>query len=75
MRSPGAPSHRREVEREFWREIAASFDWDFDEVHRRLVGLDEERGTSAEALDGLVVCVDKLEQMTARDLIRAIAQP
>src|SRR5829696_7271212 len=22
MRSPGAPSHRREVEREFWREIA-----------------------------------------------------
>lgn len=22
MKSPGAPSHRREVEREFWREIA-----------------------------------------------------
>lgn len=53
----------------------ASFDWDFDEVHRRLVGLEEERGMSAEALDSLVVCVDKLEQMTARDLIRAVAQP
>ena len=22
MKSPGAPAHRREVEREFWREIA-----------------------------------------------------
>jgi hypothetical protein len=22
MKSPGAPSHRREIEREFWREIA-----------------------------------------------------
>ena len=22
MKSPGAPSHRRDVEREFWREIA-----------------------------------------------------
>ena len=25
MKSPGAPSHRREVEREFWREIAKGF--------------------------------------------------
>jgi len=27
MRSPGAPSHRREIERQFWLQIAVQASW------------------------------------------------
>lgn len=62
-----------------WRseqiEAPASFDWGFDEVHRRLLALGSERGMSVEALDGLVLCLDKLEALSARDLVHALTRP
>jgi len=42
MRSPGAPSHRREVEREFWREIATGL---LPEEAARAVGASQAVGS------------------------------
>jgi Helix-turn-helix domain len=41
MKSPGAPSHRREVEREFWREIATGL---LPEEAARAVGVSQAVG-------------------------------
>ncbi|WP_293780104.1 MmgE/PrpD family protein [uncultured Aeromicrobium sp.] len=52
-----------------------SFNWDFDEVHRRLAALGEERGMSMSALDGLATCLRTLEHASAADVIQALLVP
>ena len=53
----------------------ASFDWTFDEVHRRLVDMGDELGMSVRSLDGLVGCLQDLEHRSVADLVSAVTQP
>ena len=53
----------------------APFDWEFDEVHRRLIDLGEELQMSSSALDGLVDCLKNLEECSVSDLVAAVTKP
>jgi 2-methylcitrate dehydratase PrpD len=48
------------------------FDWEFDEVYRRLVDMGPELGMERPALDGLADCLRDLENRSVRDLIAAV---
>ncbi|MFD9552382.1 MmgE/PrpD family protein [Nocardia salmonicida] len=52
-----------------------TFDWDFDEVHRRLVAMGEELAMSGPTLAGLVDCIRNLGSRSARDLVAAVTLP
>lgn len=59
-----------------WRsdqiDAPASFDWDFDEVHHRLIAMGDELSMSRDALEGLVDCIQTLELRTVRELVAAV---
>jgi 2-methylcitrate dehydratase PrpD len=50
----------------------APFDWEFDEVHRRLTNLGPELGMEKNALDNLVSCLLDLENRSVSDLVAAV---
>jgi 2-methylcitrate dehydratase PrpD len=53
-------------------ETPAPFNWEFDEVYRRLVDLGPELGMRRLAFDGLADCLRDLENRSVGDLIAAV---
>jgi 2-methylcitrate dehydratase PrpD len=56
-------------------ETPTTFNWNFEEVHRRLVDMGEERGMTMSTLDGLAECIAHLERHDVNDLVRALTRP
>jgi len=50
----------------------APFSWEFDEVHQRLLHMGDELGMTVSALDGLVTCLQNLENRSTADLVKAV---
>lgn len=50
----------------------AAFDWEFDEVQQRLIAMGDELRMTSTALDGLVACLQNLENTTVAELVNAV---
>lgn len=53
-------------------EPPSGFNWDYDQVCRRLENLGDERGLSNRGLQKLTQCIDELESRSVSDLVNAV---